>query len=161
MDDERERLLYIYLADHRAGSGGGVSLAKRIARENAGTELGREIDDIARAIEEDQAKLTSIMHQVGARRRRWREAGAALGERLARLKPNGRLFRYSPLSRVLELEGLIMGVTGKLQLWRSLLDARGDDSRSDPAEIERLRERAEDQRRRLEQLHAQAARQAF
>jgi hypothetical protein len=62
---------------------------------------------------------------------------------------------------VLELEGLIMGVTGKLQLWRSLLDARGDDARFDPAEVERLRERAEDQRRRLEQLHAQAARPAF
>ena len=56
------------------------------------------------------------MGHLGARKRRWRMAGALLGERLARLKPNGKVFRYSPLSRVLELEGLIMGVTGKLQL---------------------------------------------
>ncbi len=53
-----------------------------------------------------------------------------------------------------------MGVTGKLQLWRSLLDDE-DNVGLDPVEIESLRRRAENQRQRLEQLHARAARQAF
>ncbi len=159
--DERERLLHIYLADHLAGSAGGVSLAKRIARHNSGNDIGREMDRIATAIEEDQAALERLMDRVGARRRRWRQAGAAAGERLSRLKPDGKLFGYSPLSRVLELEGMIMGVTGKLELWRSLLTSRASDSRFDAEELERLRGRAEDQRERLEQLHARAVEQAF
>ncbi len=160
MGNERQRLLHIYMTDHWAGSGGGVSLAKRIAKENSSNELGHEVSKIAREIEDDQAELERIMGHLGARKRRWRMAGALLGERLARLKPNGKVFRYSPLSRVLELEGLIMGVTGKLQLWRSLLDDE-DNVGLDPVEIESLRRRAENQRQRLEQLHARAARQAF
>jgi hypothetical protein len=154
-------LFHIYLADHLAGSGGGVSLAKRIAKQNQGNEFGREMSHIAAAIEEDQAALERIMASVGARRRRWRQAAAVVGERLSRLMPNGKLFSYSPLSRVLEFEGLIVGVSGKLQLWRSLLETRSDDSRFDVTALERLRGRAEEQRRELEQLHARAAEQAF
>lgn len=138
-----------------------MSLAKRMAKENQGNEFGREMSQIAAAIEEDQAALERILKSVGARTRRWRQAGAILGERLSRLKLNGKLFSYSPLSRVLELEGLILGVSGKLQLWRSLLESRSQDSRFDVAALERLRERAEEQRRQLEQLHARAAKQAF
>jgi hypothetical protein len=161
IDPERERLLHIYLADHLAGSAGGVSLAKRIAKQNPGNEFGREMSQIAGAIEEDQAALERIMERVGARTRRWRQVGAVLGERISRLKPNGKLFTYSPLSRVLELEGMIVGVSGKLQLWRSLLETRSDDSRFDVNALERLRGRAEEQRRQLELLHARAAKQAF
>jgi hypothetical protein len=161
IDDERERLLRIYLADHLAGSSGGVSLARRIAKQNSGNEFGREMSEIADAIDADRVALKGIMDRVGARERRWRQAGAALGERFSRLKPNGRLFGYSPLSRVLEFEGMIMGVTGKLQLWRSLLISHADDPRLEAAELERLRQRAEEQRSRLEQLHARAAEQAF
>jgi hypothetical protein len=161
IDAERERLLHIYLADHLAGSGGGVSLAKRIAKQNQGNEFGREMSQIAGAIQEDQAALERIMESVGARTRRWRQAGAVLGEHLSRLKPNGKVFSYSPLSRVLELEGLIIGVSGKLQLWRSLLETHSDDSRFDVTTLEQLRGRAEDQRRQLEQIHARAAKQAF
>lgn len=138
-----------------------MSLAKRMAKENQGNEFGREMSQIAAAIEEDQAALERILKSVGARTRRWRQAGAILGERLSRLKPNGKLFSYSPLSRVLELEGLILGVSGKLQLWRSLLESRSQDSRFDVAALERLRDRASEQRRQLEQLHARAAKQAF
>ena len=138
-----------------------MSLAKRIAKQNPGNEFGREMNQIAEAIEEDQAALEQIMERVGARMRRWRQAGAALGELVSRVKPNGKLFSYSPLSRVLELEGMIIGVSGKLQLWRSLLETRSDDSRLDVTALERLRGRAEEQRRELEQLHARAAEQAF
>jgi hypothetical protein len=161
IENERERLLHIYLADHLAGSSGGVSLARRIAKHNLGNEFGREMSEIADAIEADRLALKEIMDRVGARERRWRQLGATLGERLSRMKPNGELFGYSPLSRVLEFEGMIMGVTGKLQLWRSLLVSHAGDSRLEAAELERLRQRAEDQRARLEQLHARAAEQAF
>ena len=154
---DSERLLHIYLADHLAGSSGGVALARRIAGENEGNDYGREMGAIAGAIEEDREALREIMERVGARERRWRQAGALLGERLARAKPNGALLSYSPLSRLLELEGMIMGVTGKLELWRSLRELARTDSRLSAAEIEALAGRAEEQRARLEELHARAA----
>ncbi|HEX2358821.1 MAG TPA: hypothetical protein VHH72_03290 [Solirubrobacterales bacterium] len=156
-----ERLLRIYLADHLAGSSGGSSLANRIARENDGNEYGHEMAQIARQIEEDRESLQRIMETVGARKRRWRQAGAWMGEKAMRLKPNGRLFGYSPLSRVLELEAIIMGVTGKVQLWRGLKGLAERDSRLSSEQIARLEGRAEDQRKRLESLHSSAAAEAF
>ncbi|MGZ5311249.1 MAG: hypothetical protein ACXWGV_08865 [Solirubrobacterales bacterium] len=158
---EADRLFDIYLADHLAGSSGGTALAFRIAKENEGSDLGRAMTHIAQAIEEDQRSLERIMQRVGARKRRWRQAGAWLGEKAARLKLNGRLVGYSPLSRLLELEGMIMGVTGKLELWRSLLSVEGGDTRLDRGELESLEKRAEDQRARLEALHDAAAPEAL
>ncbi|MGZ5315837.1 MAG: hypothetical protein ACXWZW_03470 [Solirubrobacterales bacterium] len=158
---EADRLFDIYLADHLAGSSGGTALAFRIAKENEGSDLGRAMTQIAQAIEEDQRSLERIMQRVGARKRRWRQAGAWLGEKAARLKLNGRLVGYSPLSRLLELEGMIMGVTGKLELWRSLLSVEGGDTRLDRGELESLEKRAEDQRARLEALHDAAAPEAL
>ncbi len=37
-----------------------------------------------------------------------------VAEKLGRLKPNGQLLGYSPLSRLVELEALALGITGKL-----------------------------------------------
>ena len=156
-----DRLLDIYLADHLAGSSGGTALAFRIAKDNEGSDLARARAQIAQAIEEDQRSIERIMQRVGARKRRWRQAGAWLGEKAARLKPNGQVVGYSPLSRLLELEGMIMGVTGKLELWRSLLAVEAGDMRLDRAELEGLAKRAEDQRARLESLHDGAAREAL
>jgi hypothetical protein len=156
------KLLRIYLNDHLAGSNGGVSLARRIADENAGNDYGRAMQSVAREIEEDQDELRRIMEAVGVRQRRARQAVARIVERIGRVKTNGSLLGYSPLSRVLELEGLAMGVTGKLELWRSLLAVR-DGNGGMPTE-ERLRtliERAESQRRTLEDLHGRAAREAL
>jgi hypothetical protein len=114
------KLLAIYLNDHLAGSVVGENLAKRIARQNEGNEYGRKVGEIAREIKEDQATLLDIMRRAGVRRKQIRLAMARVAEPVTRLKPNGRLIGYSPLSRVLELEGLIMGITGKLEMWRSL-----------------------------------------
>jgi hypothetical protein len=75
---------------------------------------------ISREIEEDKATLHEVMDRANVRRKRIRRSLARLTELATRLKPNGRLVGYSPLSRVLELEGLTIGITGKVGLWRSL-----------------------------------------
>ena len=46
-----------------------------------------------------------------------KDAAGWTAEKFGRLKPNNSLLSYSPLSRVIELEGLVIGVTGKLALW--------------------------------------------
>ena len=52
-----------------------------------------------------------------------------LGEKAGRLKLNGRLFEYSPLSRVVELESLTLAGTARQLLWRSLAVAALTDQR--------------------------------
>ena len=55
----------------------------------------------------------------------------------------------------------MMGVNGKLQLWKSLLAVAPGEERLDTAQLERLVERAVGQRERLQVLHDAAARRAF
>ncbi|HEY7266147.1 MAG TPA: hypothetical protein VH501_00495 [Solirubrobacterales bacterium] len=154
------RLLTIYVNDHLAGSVVGKNLAKRIAHRNDGNELGRQVAEIAREIEEDQAILHDVMRRAGVRRKRIRLAIARAVEMATRLKPNGRLVGYSPLSRVMELEGLTMGITGKLELWRSLRAVENDPEVPD-VDYERMAARAEDQRDRVEELRIKAAAEAL
>lgn len=116
---------------------------------------------IAAEIEEDREALREIMTGLDVDPDRVKQAAAQAGELLGRLKLNGRVLTPSPLSRVLEFEGMIMGVTGKLELWRSLSRVAEHEDRLDRARLANLIERAEGQRRRLEQMHAKAADVAF
>jgi hypothetical protein len=70
------------------------------------------------------------------------------------LKLNGRLWGYSPLSRLDELELLQIGVVGKRRLWALEHTHAGDLSSFD---LGALAERATEQLRRLETLHLKAA----
>ena len=73
-------------------------------------------------------------------------AGAKVAEKIGRLKPNDQLTGYSPLSRVLELEGLRSGVQGKLGLWDSLAQiAPHDDAPRRGGDRRRCRRKAERQ----------------
>jgi hypothetical protein len=120
LSPDARQLISIYLADHHAGSTAGFELAKRAARHNAGTRIGVALDDIVHEIAADRRALELLMQTLDAHPSAAKRAGAFLGERIARLKTNGRLFSYSPLSRVLELEGLALGILGKLALWEGL-----------------------------------------
>jgi hypothetical protein len=82
-------------------------------------------------------------------------------EKVGRLKLNGRLLSYSPLSRPMELEVLTLGVTGKLALWRSLRQIAAWDSRLDSSDLERLMERAAGQLQEVEALRERAVADAF
>ena len=60
-------------------------------------------------------------------------------------KRNGDRLSYSPLSRLLELEGLILGVRGKLALWLALKEIEDKEPRLAAGNLQELIERAEDQ----------------
>jgi len=160
MSDPRPReLLAIYLNDHLAGAAVGVELARRLRKSNEGDpEFGPPLAAICAEIETDRATLVRLMERLRIRRGRLKPALGRLGERLGRLKLNGRLRGYSPLSRLVELEGLSAGIAGKLQLWKAL--ERSLDS-LEGFDFEQLAERAADQRQRVEGLRLAAAAGAF
>ena len=58
---------------------------------------------------------------------------------------------------MLQYEAMIMGVTGKLQLWLSLQEIEPQVPELDGPELEELVRRAEDQRSRLQRWHDTAA----
>ena len=92
------------------------------------------------------------------RRDALKPALAWAGEKLGRLKLNGQLTGYSPLSRLVELEGLGLGIVGKEKLWRGL--ERCLDS-VEGFDFEQLAERAGQQRDTVEDLRLKAAAQAL
>jgi hypothetical protein len=152
-------LLRTYLEDHHAGATAGAELARRAASANEDEPFGPELRGIADEIEEDRRTLESLMESVGASPSKVKDALAWSGEKAGRLKPNNRVLGYSPLSRVVELEGLVIGVTGKLALWEALKSAFGETVGG--VELAAMIARAEDQRARLETLRRAAAADAL
>jgi hypothetical protein len=150
-----------YLQDHRAGAGAGSDLARRMHAENEGTQYEDFLAHLADEIEQDVDALEQIMERLGVERSALKTAAAKVGEKVGRLKPNNALASYSPLSRVLEFEGLRAGVQGKLSLWDSLLEIAPFDDRVDAEEIAQLLVRAESQLKGLRVHHRLAAREAF
>ncbi len=159
MSNDPDSLLAIYLNDHLAGSTVGVELARRARGANEGTDLGRLLDRLGREIEEDRDTLGAVMDAVGARRDRLKKAAAWVGEKAGRLKLNGQLTGYSPLSKLVELEGLNLGIEGKSRLWAVLGELT--DPRLASFDFEALAQRAERQRSELEPFRLDAGRESF
>lgn len=155
------KLLGIYLNDHLAGSTIGLELARRARGSNKSSEYGDVLDRIAREIDEDRETLKALMESLEIGHDRLKIGGAWIAEKLGRLKPNGRLLSYSPLSRLVELESLALGISGKLSLWEALREVAAEDARLDPEELRRLADRAERQRKEVWRLRQRAAREAF
>jgi hypothetical protein len=151
--------LAIYLNDHLAGATAGVELARRTAHENDGSELGGFLSRLATEIEADRQQLERLMEQLGVSRDRVKTAGAYVLEKLGRMKANGQITGYSPLSRLIELEGLHIGITGKLAMWSALREVF--DDRLESFDFAALIARAELQRDAVEEHRLAAARDAF
>jgi hypothetical protein len=159
MDSESEDRLSTYLNDHHAGSTAGLDLARRAAKNNEGNEFGEFLTRIAGEIEEDVAALENVMDLLEIDKNMLKAGIAWIGEKAARLKPNDQLVGYSPLSRLIELEGLSLGVEGKGCLWRALV--RIGDPRLEGAGLHTLAQRAERQRDELEEYRLRATAKAF
>lgn len=153
------KLLGIYLNDHLLGSTAGRQVAKRALRENRGNQFGAFLEQLLEEIREDRATLLDVMRALGARQDRLKQAAAVAGERLGRLKLNGSLTGYSPLSRLVELEALAIGIHAKRLLWMAL--ERLDEPSLAEFDLAALQARARRQGDDLERLRLEAARLAL
>ena len=155
------RLLGIYRNDHLAGATAGSALARRALANNRGTELGAVLERVAAEIEEDRMELLRVMRLLDVEPGTVKRVVAVAAERLGRLKLNGQFTGYSPLSRVVEIEGLIMGIEGKKNLWLNLRDGARVAERLHGVDLERLIERADGQQAALAVERAEAGRLAI
>lgn len=138
----QDKYLSIYLRDHHAAGCAGVRLATRLAT-NLSVEL-RSDDELSRVAEEvaaDLGTLERFMKAEGVSPSEGKDTLAIVAGRLGGLKPNGHLRERSPLSDLIELETLLVGITGKACLWASLAERRPADA----VELQSLRLRAQAQ----------------
>ncbi|HEX3593115.1 MAG TPA: hypothetical protein VHV74_26105 [Pseudonocardiaceae bacterium] len=154
-------LLASYLNDHLTGATGGMELARRLADAHPSGEDSARLRQLAHDVAEDRAALIGILERLDITVDQVKVAMGWIGEKLARLKLNGYLFSRSPLSTVIELEGMRLGVEGKASGWRTLRSVAEHDERLETAELDRLIERAADQIETLEALRVNAVRQVF
>ncbi|UXY23965.1 hypothetical protein N8I84_38630 [Streptomyces cynarae] len=154
-------LLGIYLNDHLAGSTVGNRRIHYMVRALRDSPLAEALRPIAGELAQDRASLLDIMSLLGVPARRYKILAAETAERAGRLKPNGRLVRRSPLTSVVELEFLQLGVEGKAAGWRMLRRLAESDGRLDRQQLDELIERARRQLRALEELRLQHAEKAL
>ncbi len=159
MADLHAKRLSVYLNDHLAVATAGAELAKRSLSSNEGTGLEpllRRLDD---DLEADLRLLREVMGALGVGEDPLKRGLAWLGEKLGRLKLNDSLTGYSPLSRVVELEGLMVVVGLLRNTWASLDEVLGEDPRVPATSEARLR--AERNLRDLDAQRPAAVREAL
>jgi hypothetical protein len=138
------KLLRIYLNDHLAGSVAGRRRMARTAHELSRTRVGPGIAQVVEEITQEREILRRILHRVGGTQARPKQIATGVAEALGRLKPDGRIFRLSPMTPLLEVEVLRAAVVGKLGVWQTLRDLASPLD-LDVEELERL----------IRQTHAQ------
>jgi len=143
----------IYLRDHHAAGLAGARVAERVGRDSGNDDLRR----VASEIQQDLVVLEGIMSRLGVAPDRVKDTFSRIAERLGRMKLNGRLLRRSPLSDLLELETLVVGISGKQALWVSLREIPSINVE----ELDQLLERAEEQKRVVENARVAAAKRSF
>ena len=144
-----------YLKDHHAGATAGLEVFDRVASSHSDLQVREAVAAIAREVREDRQSLEEIMQTLGIDPSLLKDTASSLGEKVARLKPNEHLAQRSPLSDLVELEALVLGVRGKRLLWKSLLAV--GDPRLDHGRLNELVERAETQENQLEALRLSQA----
>jgi hypothetical protein len=148
------KLLSIYLNDHLTAVTAGTEVAGRSASNNEGTPLGGFLNEVRSALDAERAVLIELMERLGLRRDRVKESAGWAAEKVGRLKMNGSFLRYSPLSRITELEALLLTAEATAAMWRALAELLGGDPEHRELDfaaratgMESLRERIEGARR--------------
>jgi hypothetical protein len=154
-------LLGIYLNDHLVGATTALELARRAQGSNEGSPLGDYLAGLVVEIEQDKEELEGIMERLGVGKDHLKLAAGWTAEKAGRLKLNGRVTSYSPLSRLVEVEALLLGVAGKRAGWLALLEITPGEPRLDEEQLQRLASRAEAQLTELHHHHAEAAAEAL
>jgi len=132
-----------------------------MAGTHEGSDLGRELERMVGEFESEREDLKKLIEVLDSAPDRLKVAGGWLMEKAGRAKLNGRLFSYSPLSKVIELEGLRLGVEGKLSMWLALRMLAEKDERLRAIDLEGLVDQARSQRDLLEGERLKAVTEAL
>lgn len=154
-------LLTIYCNDHLAASVGGIELVKRMLGVHGATAYGEPLRRLLAELHEENDALAGMMAALGLPIRRYKQLGLWMGERLSRLKLNGRLFTRSPLSALVEFEFLASAVRAKRSGFETLVEIADIEARLDGQLLERLVRQADRQHEWLTHTRREVAAAVF
>jgi len=150
-----------YLNDHLAGATARLELARRVAGSRQDVEHRKRLTGLAADIAADRQALVQLMRSAGVPVHGRKILAGWITEKATRLKPNANVLIRSPLSDLIELEALYLGIQGKAARWRVLLAASSNDGRLDQQRLRVLLDRAGAQLAVVEELHLQAGADLF
>ena len=154
-------LLGIYCNDHLAASTGGCELVSRMLGRHRGNRHEEPLRRLLGELQEERSVLRSSMGALGLPVRQYKQLGSWLGEKVTRLKLNGRLVSRSPLSDLIEFEFLATAVLAKRQGFETLRIAATVDPRLDEAALDRLIVQADEQHRWLADVRREITAEVF
>lgn len=154
------RLFGLYLADHLAGTTVGLERMERMTRAYRDTPFHAELAEVTEQLRGERELLRELMDGLGVHRRRYRQLLAWTGEKVGRLKLNGRVVEQSPMTGVFEAEVARSVVLGKLGGWQTLRE-HADETGLDPAQLDELIDQADQQLEMLERFHEHVRARAF
>ncbi|MDQ2856246.1 MAG: hypothetical protein M3R68_07955 [Acidobacteriota bacterium] len=153
--------LATYLNDHLAGSVLALELLEHLESTHAHSWLRHFFSQLHAEVATDRDVLEGFMDALKISQSRTRKASAWLAEKMTELKlriddPQG-----GPLRLFESLEALSLGIEGKRSLWIALRAAAEKSPELRIIDYERLIERADEQRARVEKVRIDTAREAL
>jgi hypothetical protein len=151
--------LSTYLNDHLAGANFALEILEHLTSETP--SLNSSLVALKSEVEEDREQLKTLMARQNIEESRLRKAEGWIADRLAELKLEVDDDATGRLRRLERLEALAIGIDGKIALWRALEAAARTNTQLGGMDYERLSQRGQEQRGRVETLRLQAAREAL
>jgi len=152
--------LSIYLNDHLAAMTAECELAQRCLASNPDPPWAPVLKAAVGEVQRQQEAVRNILADIGDVEDPFKRAAAWAAEKLGRLKPNDSLLKYSGLSRLVELEMLLLGAQARVSLW-STLEAIMLAAPEPVPPYDELRAAAAEQAEQLRDLCTAAAGKAF
>jgi hypothetical protein len=153
--------LATYLNDHLAGSVVAVELMENLEAVYADTPVAKFIAKLRADVEADRVELKVLMGRLQISESRTRKASAWLTEKLTELKLRLDDSTHGDLRLFESLEALSLGIEGKRSLWLALAAAAEVSPKLRIADYDRLKQRAEEQRGRVETKRIEVAKAAL
>jgi hypothetical protein len=153
--------LATYLNDHLAGSVVAIELMENLEAVYADTPVAEFIAKLRADVEADREELKALMDRLQISESRTRKASAWLTEKFTELKLRLDDPTRSDLRLFESLEALSLGIEGKKSLWLALSAAAEVSPGLRIADYERLKQRAEEQRSRVEAKRIEVAKAAL
>jgi hypothetical protein len=155
-----DKAMDVYLNDHLGGAMLGSDLAKHL-KDNAPAPLGDVMIAISLQIEEDRETLVDLMDRMGTTRNPVKQVTAWIAEKASWVKFSGLPAGDRDVGLFMALESLSLGVEGKACLWRALNEVKHRYPALQSTDLPVLIDRAEAQRRTLEEERLSLARALF
>ncbi len=153
-------LLNLYLSDHLTGATAGANRIQRMADDFVDTPVFAQLSELANEIRAERTFLRNLIHDLGLKQMPYRQAVAWAGERVGRLKGNGRIVSRSPMTMLLETELMRGAILGKMGGWQTLRE-HAEQLNLDPEVFDRLVEASEKQISALDEVHKYARTRAL